>query len=749
MPSPGLSFDLNALNLLPDAVFVAREGDGAIIHTNIAAEELYGYQANEFENLGFGDLSVDAGDVGFPGAGMDIVDFHEKKNGDRFPVTVRSETKTISGKPVSVITVRDVSDELSVHNNLAEKEERYRNLAELSTDGIIVTVDKKIAYANNAVISLCGYKPAEMLGRDVMEICIHPEGAEKLEEYYQRRKKGDQSVFCFESRVLRKDGDFLDVEIKSRPIEYEGKKAALINLRDISHRKEMEESLRKEKSFVEKIIETAPVIVLVLSENGEILKFNPRFEALTGYSLEDVKGKSWFDIFIPEPDRSRIRRIFSLTVDKVNTSGINNPILTSDGRLIEVQWYNSPLRNDGDEIVGVLSIGQDITERRKYENDLARIGKLESIGVLAGGIAHDFNNLLASILLSVSFVKEELAEDGKSFEAIGLAIKGCHQAKNLSTQLLTFSRGGTPVIEEISLDKVIQDACDFALRGSNCSCAIELENGLSNVMADEGQVHQVVSNLVINSDQAMPQGGFIELRARNVDVDESSNVPLKPGSYVRVDVQDEGTGIPRNNLDRVFDPFFTTKQKGSGLGLATVFSIVNKHGGHTAVESQAGNGSTFTFYLPAAEKTVETGKPVKEASSAGSGLRVLIMDDQEVVRRALSEMLEKKGYIVAQAEHGEKAVEMFALAVRSGEPYHVVILDLTVPGGMGGVTAVKHIKDIDPDIPAIAASGYSNDPVMSDYADYGFDASLAKPFGMAELTSILDRLIASRKTFPR
>jgi signal transduction histidine kinase/ActR/RegA family two-component response regulator len=389
-------------------------------------------------------------------------------------------------------------------------------------------------------------------------------------------------------------------------------------------------------------------------------------------------------------------------------------------------------------------IYQDITERKLLEAEHQRIEKLESIGTLAGGIAHDFNNLLTGIMGNISLARRYVEPEGKASERLEEAEKASLRARDLTQQLLTFSRGGAPVKALIPIDKLIQESASFALRGSKVKPEFSLPDDLWAVKADKGQINQVISNIVINADQAMPQGGTLNIEANNLVIKSRRVLPLPPGNYVHIAIKDRGVGIPREHLGKIFDPFFTTKQKGSGLGLATVYSIVKNHDGHIAVESKLGTGTTFHIYLPASEKQSPAEEEVvEEAILRGKG-RILVMDDEDIIREMLYKILSLAGYEVELTQDGAEAIGRYAEAKGAKRPFDAVIMDLTIPGGMGGKEAITRLLEIDPNARVIVSSGYATDPIMSGYKKYGFRAMLTKPYGATEIEKTLKRVLTRK-----
>ncbi|RPJ08970.1 MAG: response regulator, partial [Spirochaetaceae bacterium] len=387
-------------------------------------------------------------------------------------------------------------------------------------------------------------------------------------------------------------------------------------------------------------------------------------------------------------------------------------------------------------IIGAVLVFRDITEKNKLLEISQRNQKLESLGILAGGIAHDFNNLMGGIFGNIDLALHE-SKECKVTQFLSLAMNTIDRARGLTQQLLTFAKGGAPVQKPAYLFPLIQEIAQFTLSGSSVSCQYDIAPDLWPCSIDKDQIGQVVSNIIINAQQAMPSGGGIEITAANVSMGEKEHESLQKGEYVKVTIRDHGVGISKKILPHIFDPFFTTKMMGHGLGLSTCHSIINRHGGAIDVESKMDEGSTFCFYLPAASKPVVS-KPVSDVRHMGSG-RIIIMDDEEIIRGTLRNMLESLGYSVICTNNGWEAVEFYAKETKSNRQIAAVFFDLTVRNGMDGKVAVKEIRKLNSKIPVFVASGYANDPVMKNPVEYGFSASIGKPFRMMELAEILEK----------
>jgi signal transduction histidine kinase/ActR/RegA family two-component response regulator len=380
-------------------------------------------------------------------------------------------------------------------------------------------------------------------------------------------------------------------------------------------------------------------------------------------------------------------------------------------------------------------------EKRKRDEEQLKANKLESLGILAGGLAHDLNNSLTAVLGNISLARQIASPQGNLHRKLAEAEMACLQARDVTQQLLTFSKGGVPVKKPVHIDRLLADWVNFATSGTNVHCDFQIQDDLWPVEIDEGQINRVVNNLAINAQQAMPEGGTITVHASNVHLGHKrerttaaeQSLPLPHGRYVKIDVVDRGTGIPESQIMKIFDPYFTTKQKGSGLGLSIAYSITKGHNGHLAVESYLGKGATFSIYLPATELRVGAPKTHKAPVRSG-GLRVLVMDDQEPIRELIFSVLtEIEGDEVTFSTDGNEAIELYRQALEIGRPFDVVLMDLTIPGGMGGKEAITKLLEIDPAAKAIVFSGYSNDPILAEFREHGFSGAMRKPFEVDEL----------------
>jgi PAS domain S-box-containing protein len=481
--------------------------------------------------------------------------------------------------------------------------------------------------------------------------------------------------------------------------------------------------------------------VIATDAAGRVVLLNEVAAALTGWEAKQARGRPVEDVFeivnehTREPCENPVRRV--LAEGKRVGLANSTALLARDGSERLIADSGAPIRDGAQRVLGVVLVFRDVTEQLRMEREAARGAKLASVSSLAGGIAHDFNNLLTAIVGNLSLAKLDLDPDHAIYPLLTAAERGAEASQRLTKQLLTFSRGGAPVREHLDPAKLLHEVSGFVLRGSNVSVALRLAEALSPLHADAGQLGQVLTNLLINAKQAMPEGGQVVLEAQNVEL-AAGELPLPAGRYVRLVVQDEGEGIGPEQLGRIFDPFYTTKAAGSGLGLATVYSIVQRHDGHVSVESTPGRGAAFTLYLPASDGYLdrEASPPMLPASPVASQ-RVLVMDDEAPIREFVSRSLEHLGHEATTTADGEAAMVAYDVARQTGRPYTLLILDMTIPGGRGGLDVIGELRRRGDLVRAVVASGYSEQGVLADAAAHGFDATLAKPFGVDELARCL------------
>ena len=662
--------------------------------------------------------------------------------------------------------------------DLVRAEHKFRDLFENATDGLfIVDLEGKFIDVNRTAHERLGYTKDEMLAMRIADLNT-PQFNAVLRGRLSRIRSEGRAIF--ESAHRKKDGTVMPVEVNARVLEFDGKQVMFSAIRDITERKQAEQVLRESEEQYRELIENVNSIVLRWSGDGRIEFMNDFGLQFFGYQADELIGRHVVGTIVPGHDaagRDLTAMISDITVHADRYRNNMNENICKDGRRVRISWTNRPVIGPSGKLIDILSIGNDVTERsqaqeahqellehmvadrtaelqavnerllrevaerERMEADLLRAQKLESLGILAGGIAHDFNNLLTSILGNISIAAYDLDEGRIPAGELAKAERAALRAQELTQQLLTFARGGSPVKRITSVADILQESAGFALRGGNVTCVFQVAADLWLANVDEGQISQVINNIIINAEHAMPNGGAITVSGENVTLPLPSGPALPAGEYLRIAIRDSGIGIRSEHLAKIFDPYFTTKQQGSGLGLATSYSIIQKHGGHIAVETREGVGTTFTLYLPAvrAAQVQRTEEAARMLKASG---RILIMDDEEDVRRTAGSVLERIGYSVAYAEDGSRAIELYRQAREQGAPFDAVIMDLTVPGGMGGQETIKRLREFDPSIKAVVSSGYSNDPVMANHREYGFAGMVSKPYRMHQLGEVVRQVLS-------
>jgi two-component system, cell cycle sensor histidine kinase and response regulator CckA len=520
----------------------------------------------------------------------------------------------------------------------------------------------------------------------------------------------------------------------------------------VLYKSKMENKLRDREEWLSTTLKSIGDGVVTTDSLGNITFINPVAQFALGFSQEDALGKPLREIIkiidqkSGEVEESPINKVLEEGTIVFPTS---EKILKTYGKKeFPIDYKSAPIKDNRGNIIGAVLVLQDITERKRTEEEILKVQKLESIGILAGGIAHEFNNILTAILGNISLVKMSVETSDELYECLAEAEKACLRAKDLSQQLLVFAKGGTPVKETASIGELVRELCEFATRGSNVRCKYEIFEGLLPVEVDKGQINQVINNIILNAVQAMEHGGMVKVRVENSEIAKGSTPSLKEGPYIKMMITDEGIGIPGNNMSRIFDPYFTTKQAGKGMGLAIAYSIVKKHGGHIDIQSEEGKGTAVSIFLPSKVDGRIVKKPKDDELLPGKGT-ILVMDDEETVRKSLRRMLAYLGYDAFFAKDGKQAIEMFESGKEEGKCYDAIIVDLTVPGGMGGKDTIKHLRGIDTNVKAIASSGYSDDPVIADFENYGFSGYLVKPYSLKELSTVLHNVINEKSDTKR
>ncbi|GEM_PF-423399 len=676
------------------------------------------------------------------------------KDGREIPLELSFGEFTRDQKQFITGIARDITERKRAEDALRDSEAKFRSVAETSPCAIAIAENNLFVYVNPALETITGYSSEELLNRNSLDF-LALDQQDIIKQRIEAREQGSPIPNSVETKITTKNGEERWIEYTSGgDINYQGRKATIGTAFDITARKHAETMLAAEKERLAVTLRSIGDGVIATDTTGSIVLLNRVAENLTGWKQEEAVGKPLADVFhiINEKTREQCEN----PVEKALRTGQNislanhTVLIAKDGAERPIADSGSPIYDRDSRIIGVVLVFRDMTEELQREAELLRASKLESIGLLAGGIAHDFNNILTAILGNVSLAKRLVSSEHAAYRRLSETEQATMRARDLTQQLLTFARGGAPIKKTAAIGALLQEAVPFALAGSNVQSELRIPEHLWLTDIDEGQINQVLHNLILNARQAMPIGGQISVRAENIVFSEDTRIQgarLPAGNYIKITVSDSGVGIPEDYISRIFDPYFTTKQKGSGLGLATSYSIVKNHGGFIFVESKPGSGTTFELYFPASGNQALDNQQATEKALFGKG-KILVMDDEETIRDMVSDMLAYLGYEAGVARHGEEAIQMYVEARQSGQPFDAMLMDLTVPGGMGGEEAVRRLLAIDPKARCIVSSGYSTAPIMAEYKKYGFVAVIAKPFQIVQLNEVLHKVLQGASEAP-
>jgi PAS domain S-box-containing protein len=556
--------------------------------------------------------------------------------------------------------------------------------------------------------------------------------------------EGETTFRAFDGEEVRTFYHWWVPTLDDRP-DYARSQLLLVDLSDI---KRAEDALATERERLSVTLRAMTEGVITVDLEGTVQFINEAAEKLTGWSAGAAVGRRIEEVCALRHEKTRAVVALPATAELAAARGADLPpqsvLISREAGLVLVEGRIAAMHGAGGAQVGAVLVLRDITERARLEAEVLRSSKLESLGILAGGIAHDFNNLLTIVMGNLTLAMLDAQVAAAAGRWLREAERGVLRARDLTQQLLTFAKGGDPVRTAVALPDIVREAAEFTLHGSKVRCVFDIAADLWPADVDKGQIGQVVQNIVINAVQAMPEGGALHIALRNATVAAGDLPALAAGRYLKLSLADTGTGIRSEHLTRIFDPYFTTKQQGSGLGLATVYSVVKKHQGHIEVESELGRGTTFRIWLPAAQRLPAVTAPVCPRLSHRTG-RILFMDDEEPICRLATALLERMGYEANVVGDGSEVVREYGAARTAGRPYDAVILDLTVPGGMGGLEAMEALRKLDPEVRAIVSSGYSSDPVLANYRAHGFLGMVPKPYKINDLATTIQTVLGNGK----
>ncbi len=742
-----------------DGILLARTRDRAFTMANKRICEILGYTEDELLSMDISGIHPQES-LRFVSEQFDRLLNQEiriakdvpvkKRNGSVFYADVTASPITLAGELHLLGVFRDVTELKRAEEAVRISEDRFKRLFMSMNDGFYlseVLYDEKgnvsdymYLEVNPAFEKMIGLGRDRIIGRTYREV-VPVDTTKWFDAYKKVAITGEPVTYYFYSAEYKKHFETYSYK--------PSKNQVTVIVRDVSERMRAEEKLASEKERLAVTLRCIGDGVITTDTEGRIVTLNKVAETLTGFRNEEASGRPLLEVFNIVDERTRRQCDDPVRVVLRTGSSVSIPdhayLVSKSGSGIVVADSCAPIRDNESRIIGVVIVFRDMTERHKLDASLQRAQRLESLGILAGGIAHDFNNLLGGIFGFLYLIDNRVraSDYGSVPEYIREALSVFDRARALTRQLITFSRGGEPIRKNVQLSSIIRKSAQFALSGSNVSARFDMAEDLWTCDCDENQIEQVIDNIVINAKQAMPTGGVIDVSAKNVASNTDSQAgSLQRGKYVRITIRDRGIGMSKEIVSKIFDPFFSTKQTGHGLGLATVFSIVQRHDGRIDVESELNEGSAFHVYLPASEGAIQESRENAIVMHTGSGT-VLVMDDEDFMQKILAEMIEIMGYTTLKAKSGEEALGLITEAEASGESIRAFILDLTIPGGMGGAALLERIREIKPDAIVIATSGYSNDPVMAKPSDHGFTDKLVKPFGFAELSSLFERI------FPR
>ena len=634
------------------------------------------------------------------------------------------------------------------HRQSERDQVRARAIFESAVDGLIV-IDEAgtIQSANPAALHLFGYELDEVLGQNVKLLMPEPHRSNHDDYIGNYFRTGEKQIIGKGREVegRRRDGSVFPMDLAVSEIRSDGSCWFLGIVRDITIRRETEQALRRERDFAESLVETAQAIVLVLDAEGNIVRYNRYMEEISGVPLDEVRGKNWFQTFIPHTERPKIRGLFDTALLGAPTRGNVNPIQTKDGEQRDIEWFDTVLRDSEGNVTGILAVGQDLTPRRQLEEQVRQAQKLEAIGRLAGGVAHDFNTLLGSIAGYAEILTERLEDEPELLKAAQQIFRATERGAALTRQLLAFSRRQVLRPKVVDLNEVVRDMEGLLQRlvDAGADLVQSLTDERLPVRVDATQIEQVIMNLVINACDAMPDGGRIEIATRRGN--ELNSCGDCQGSCCQLRVTDTGIGMDESTRDRIFDPFFTTKDvgKGTGLGLATVYGIVTQSHGRVRVESRPGEGSTFVICFPhAANETEDVAPPpplIPRPRVRGHET-VLLVEDDPMFRELLAEVLEKRGYQVWVAENADQALEL----CRRDESFpELLVSDISMPGEMSGSELASVLRQECEALPVLLMSGYTDETVPPDEMGSNGGASrfIQKPFSTSDFVAAVRELL--------
>ncbi len=741
-----------------DLVMVLRP-QGSIRYSSPSAEKLLGYPVRDLRESPLAGLVHPDDLAKFSSAvtGGEGGDGGEGGKGRRVALRLRhagAHWRDFEGTAAGrrggelVLHLVDVTERIAAERMKRELARRDELILQSLGEGILgLDCEARVVFANDAGLAMLGLPQEDVVGEpvaSVMRRAAREEGFSlKVTAAVRAALASGETQRGRDATLVHHDGREISLDFTVAPILVDdGITGAVALFVDVSQRRLEEEGRRRMEQRFLGALDLLNDAVMVENPDGVLVYVNRTAREVLGLEVGDRNGEGELlygklRLFTWEgaPVRTQQGPIADAVRRGQPIGYVQRLMRTLHGRGIYCLVEAIPWLDNGEQ-GGVLYALRDVSDIRRAQEEILKVRRIEALGVFAGGIAHDFNNILTIVLGNLSLARAEIATGSECDGLLESAEHACQQAAGLTRQLLTFSRGGAPVTRSVALGGLLEEASGYVLQGSRVKVDLHLPEDLWPIEADAGQIHQVITNIVLNASQAMPDGGSVEVQAENLRVGRGELAPLRTGNYVHLVIADHGTGIATGDLEHIFEPYFTTKADGHGLGLATCWSIVRRHGGHIRVQSRIGEGTLFHVYLPSAQ----SGKDAQEGRTRGPGraCRVLLLDDEREILSVSGEMLRRLGHTVTLARDGAEAVAACREAIASGRPFDVAILDLTIPGGMGGREAGARMREIDAHVRLIASSGYSNDEVMGDHRAYGFQGVLPKPYRRDELQAVVE-----------
>ena len=730
---------------------------GKIIYAS-PSHSILGYSQEElYGKLGFNFMHKDDAKklqellvrvLNNPKQEIPTIDFRFKDKGNNYH-HLESKVNFIfdkNGLPESMILIsRDITKNEKERKILKDSEKTFKALFNNPLASIYIQDEEGMFLElSQGALEMYGYSREEVIGQSVEFLSApNKNNLVLINNLIHKAYNGKPQQFEYWGK--RKNGEIFPKIVRVSRGYYFGEKVLFAFSIELTELKKAEQELKESEIYNKALFYDSHIPLIIMdTETYKFIDGNNAALKIYGFdSKDDFLGKTPLDVSDEiqyNGEKSSVLALEKIEEAMENGSSFfewrhkrpNGEIWDAEVHLMRIQLNNKKILQ-----FSLL----DITNRKKTEEELQKMDKLQSVGTLAGGIAHDFNNILTGLYGNISIARMKLTKDHQCIKYLESAEKSMNRATNLTKQLLTFSKGGNPIFEDISIDELIKKVVKFDLSGSNLKAIFTQSDNLWLAEVDKGQMQQVFSNLTINANQATPNGGFLRINLENVNILEKEVIGLRAGKYIKVTVKDEGIGIDSKNLNRIFDPYFTTKHTGHGLGMATVFSIMKKHNGLISVESELGKGTTFTLYLPASELETKLINQTDGEIKIHDSARILIMDDEDMVCDICSLLLETLGYTSEKCYDGKEAIEIYTKSLNSPERFNAIIMDLTIPGGMGGKEAVKEILKIDKEAKVIVSSGYSSGTVLSNYAEYGFKGIIGKPYKIEKLQKVLEEVL--------